>query len=103
LRFISRSSVTPASPAPQISTSRPVAISSARDCGRSMTLRTAKRAPPTSTSVSIRSMTRTPRGTGTRSSGRHDDSSAVTSRLDAAVARTIAWRSRRLVKRHHLV
>ena len=102
MRFISRSSVLPASPAPQMSTSRPLLTSSERG-GRSMTLRTAKRAPPIRSSVSTKSNTSTPRGTGTRSSGRHCDSTAVTIRLETAAASTIAWRSRRLVKRHHLV
>ena len=69
-----------------------------------MTLRTAKRAPPISMRVQDQ--------VEDQHAARHrhqvvraatDDSSAVTIRLDAAAARTMACRSRRLVKRHHLV
>jgi hypothetical protein len=53
--------------------------------------------------VSRRSIASTPRGTGHTSLGRYWESSAVTRRLDTTVASTIDWRSRMLVKRHHLV
>ncbi len=102
LRCISRIRMLPASPAPQTSTRRPVATSWPRG-GRSMMLRTAKRAPPISSRLRMIEISSTPRGTDGECVGCQRLRIVITSSPPIATPRTIVWRSRRLVNRHHLV